>query len=82
MQPLFFLNAATGIQNSTTTTEQTRGTLMDAGLGLQYEFGRNINGSLQIAFPLRDQFNTDITVPSDTFKIVFGLKHHTGQYRI
>ncbi len=77
MQPLFFINAATGIQNKTTATEDTRGTLIDAGLGLQYGLGKNISGNLQIAFPLKSQFNTDITVPDDNFKIVFDF-----QYRI
>ena len=76
MQPLFFINAAKGIQNSVTASD-VKGTLADFGFGLQYGLGKNISGNLQIAFPVKDKFNADITVPSDNFKIVFDF-----QYRI
>jgi len=65
-----------GIQNSI-TTDDVKGSLADFGFGLQYGLGKNISGNLQVAFPLRDQFNTNITVPSDNVKIVFDF-----QYRI
>jgi len=78
IQPLFFIDAASGIQVSINGAEDTKGTLSDIGFGIQYGFGRHISGNLQFAFPLSDDFNTTaITVPDDNFRIVFDF-----QYRI
>ncbi len=76
IQPLFFANAAKGSQNSTTGAENIEGTLIDAGFGFQYGFGKHINGNLQFAFPVSNEFNTtSITVPDDKLKIVFDFQY-------
>lgn len=78
IQPLLFINAAKGIQNTTTGGDDVEGTLIDAGFGFQYGFGKNISGNLQFAFPVSEDFNTtSITIPDDNLKIVFDF-----QYRI
>ncbi|MFK5948828.1 MAG: ShlB/FhaC/HecB family hemolysin secretion/activation protein [Methylococcales bacterium] len=78
IQPLFFIDAAKGKQNTTTGAEDIEGTLIDAGFGFQYGFGKHISGNLQFAFPLSEDFNTtSITVPDDSLKVVFDF-----QYRI
>lgn len=75
IQPLFFIDVAKGVQNTTTETDDVEGSLIDSGFGFQYGFGKNISGNLQFAFPLKDKFNTDITVPDDSVKIVFDFQY-------
>lgn len=76
MQPVFFINAGKGIQNTTTGADDIEGTLVDAGFGIQYGFGKHINGNLQFAFPLNDKFTVDsITVEDDSVKVVFDLQY-------
>jgi len=78
IQPIFFVDAASGIQNTTTEADDIEATLIDAGFGFQYGFGSHISGNLLFAFPLSENFNTSsITVPDDNLKIVFDF-----QYRI
>ena len=68
--------AASGKQNAAGDTEDVKGTLVDAGIGLQYGFGKNISGNLQFAFPVREDFNQDsITVPDDRMKVVFDFQY-------
>ena len=75
LQPLLFINGATGVQNNNTGLDDIKGTLVDAGFGLQYGFGKSISGNLQFAFPLKDKFNADITVPTDSMKFVFDFQY-------
>ncbi len=76
IQPILFINAASGKQNAVGDTEDVTGTLVDAGIGLQYGFGGNISGNLQFAFPVREDFNQDtITVPDDRMKVVFDFQY-------
>ncbi len=76
LQPLFFIDAASGIQNTTSEADDVTGTLVDAGFGLQYDIGRHIHGNLQFAFPLKDKFSIDsISAPDDRLKIVFDFQY-------
>jgi len=75
LQPLLFINGATGVQNNNTGLDDIKGTLVDAGFGFQYGFGKSISGNLQFAFPLKDKFNADITVPTDSMKFVFDFQY-------
>ncbi|NOX43613.1 MAG: ShlB/FhaC/HecB family hemolysin secretion/activation protein [Gammaproteobacteria bacterium] len=78
VQPVLFINTAKGIQNTLTGADDIEGTLIDAGFGFQFGFGKSINGNLQFAFPIKDEFSIDsITVPDDSVKVVFDF-----QYRI
>ncbi len=78
IQPVLFINAAKGRQNTLTGAGDIDGTLIDAGFGFQFGFGKRINGNLQFTFPINDKFSIDsITVPDDRVKMVFDF-----QYRI
>lgn len=76
MQPFFFANAAHGIQYALTGEQEIDATLVDAGIGVQYAYGRHISGNLQLALPLEDKFSDDgLLAPDDSFKVVFDLQY-------
>jgi len=77
-EPILFINATQGIQNTLSNTEESEATLIGAGFGFQYGYGQHIFGNLQFAFPLKDKFTLDtISVPDDNVRVVFDF-----QYRI
>ncbi len=77
MQPFLFANWATGKRNALGNTLDVDATLADAGLGLQFGYGRSFTGNLQVAFPVSEDFSDpNITVPDDDYRIVVD-----GQYR-
>lgn len=76
MQPVLFVNAARGRQNAITDTQDVEGTLVDAGFGFQFAFGKSTNGNLQFAFPVNDDFSrSNISVPDDAMKVVFDVQY-------
>ena len=76
LQPILFVDAAHGIQNTLTGADPVKGTLVDVGFGFQYGYGKNLSGNMQFAFPVHDDFSINsITVPDDSIKIVFDLQY-------
>ena len=76
MQPFFFLNVSHGIQYALLGDEDQDASLADAGLGIQYGYGRHVSGNLQLAFPVEDKFSDDsVTAPDDSYKLVFDFQY-------
>ena len=76
IQPLFFINASAGVQNALNNADDINATLIGAGFGFQYRFGKGIFGNLQFAFPLKDKFSIDtIRTSDDTVRLVFDLQY-------
>ena len=76
LKPFLFLDAAWGEVISLTGASDDTGQLYSAGFGFQFSYKNRINGNLQIAFPLDENFSApDVFVPDDSFKIVFDLQY-------
>lgn len=77
IQPFLFVDFSWGEVISIVEDESnSTGQMYDAGFGFQFSYRDNINGNLQIAFPLNEQFSDEtITVPDDNFRLVFDFQY-------
>lgn len=77
IQPFVFLDAAWGTTLSLDVLQNdSKGQLIDAGFGLQFSYGSQINGNLQIALPVDENFNNvDVDDTSDSYRLVFDFQY-------
>jgi hemolysin activation/secretion protein len=74
--PFLFLDASWGEARSLVTGEKdTTGELYGMGVGLQFSHQGKFQGNLQLAFPLKEHFNSDIEVAKDDFRLVFDFQY-------
>lgn len=77
VHPFIFMDASWGkalslIEN----TDHSTGQLIDAGFGLQFSYLNNLQGNLQLAFPIDENFSSsDINVGDDSVKMVFYFQY-------
>ncbi len=77
MKPLVFIDYAYGLQHSLVETESdTTGQLGDIGVGLQFSYGNNFSGNLQVAFPVLEDFSLEGTqLESDDVRVLFDFQY-------
>lgn len=76
-KPFIFIDFAYGVKYSLRADEKdAQGRALDAGLGLQFSYGRRFQGNFQLAFPISESFpgaNTSLT--QDSIRVVFDLQY-------
>ena len=78
LSPFIFVDASWGESLSLSSTQpDTTAGLVNAGVGVQFSYLDNIRGNLQLAFPIKDDFNSqDITVDDDSVRLVFDFQYN------
>ncbi len=76
-QPFLFFDASYGIKRSLRTdSADSKATLYDAGLGFRLFYLNNLQGNLQFAFPLNNDFSDiDLEAPDDSVRMVFDVQY-------
>ncbi len=72
-RPFLFLDVAWG---ETLSFGNSTGQIVGAGIGLQLSYSNVLQGNLQLAFPLDEDFSSeDVEVLDDDFKVVMDLQY-------
>lgn len=77
VQTYLFIDASYGIQKSLIQDEaDIKGTLIDWGVGFRFNYLNNFSGNLQLAVPMKEDFNSDsIDIPDDNLRVVFDFHY-------
>ena len=77
VKPVIFADYASGKQNALAGAEdKIRATLIDAGVGLKFSYGKSFNGNLLLAFPVSEDFGSLETKPDiDPNRIIFDFQY-------
>lgn len=77
LKPIIFLDVAYGeVKSLVDGVDDDTGQLSSAGFGFQFSHKNQLNGNLQFAFPLKDNFSSpDIFVPDDGARLVFDFQY-------
>ena len=77
VKPFLFMDVSWGEAISLVEGEKnSTGQLMDVGFGFQFSYRDQVNGNLQFAFPVNENFSDElITVPDDSYRVVFDLQY-------
>jgi len=72
----FNLDAAWGEAKSLTeVNDDVTGELYGMGFGLQFSHQNRFQGNLQLAFPIKEDFSSEVDVPDDSVKLVFDFQY-------
>lgn len=77
IRPFLFIEAAWGESFSLVgNIEDNTGQIAGSGIGLQISYSNALQGNVQLAFPLDEDFSSsDVEVPDDDFKIVVDIQY-------
>lgn len=77
VKPFIFVDYAYGIQRAINSAKKdVKGELFDAGIGLKFNYSNNVQGNIQVAFPINSQFSDpDIVVKEDGMRVVFDFQY-------